>query len=153
MQQMICAAACRIQFGSLRSHCKKLAGFTKGTVVRALYKPKHIASRENGLGLAKLFRHRDVMMETLYEHRSNVGKCERVLVRALFRYNGPIIFVGGNGATIRPGDIISAEFYLGKNLGEFCIEGCTQKVLPPRLLIHWRKKNGLGIITAKIKVS
>lgn len=150
MQQIIEALVGRKPFLVMRTRCRELAAFAEDKVARVVYKPKHFAFCENNLGLAKLFRHRSIMMETLYERRKKTRDGEQVMVRALFRYHGKKIFVGGNGMTIYSGDIILAEFCLGKNPDDCYIEGSAQSVLPSQFLLHWPKKNGPGVLSSLV---
>src|SRR3989339_1389441 len=98
---------------------------------------KHHASYKKGkIGLAELVRHRASMMETLYERRRTLSS-GAVVVQARFRYLGERGFLGGDKKIIQPGDIISAEFVIGRNKGEFLIAGANKKTLPQRALFYW----------------
>ncbi|HAT68088.1 MAG: hypothetical protein A2481_02825 [Candidatus Yonathbacteria bacterium RIFOXYC2_FULL_47_9] len=109
---------------------------------------KHHASYKKGkIGLAELVRHRASMMETLYERRKTLSS-GAVVVRARFRYLGERGFIGGNGKLVQPGDIISAEFIIGRNKGEFLITGEHKEILPKQALFYWgNPKNSHGSIT------
>jgi hypothetical protein len=109
----------------------------------------HCASYKNGeIGLAELVRHRGSMMETLHERRKILSSGE-VVVRARFRYVGEKAFPGGNKKFIQPGDVISAEFIVGRNKGEFLVAGGSKDVLPKHVLLYWENpKSGPGSITA-----
>ena len=109
---------------------------------------QHHASYKKGkIGLAELVRHRASMMETLYERRRTLSS-GAVVVQARFRYLGERGFLGGDKKIIQPGDIISAEFVIGRNKGEFLIAGANKKTLPQRALFYWGDpKNSHGDIT------
>jgi hypothetical protein len=108
----------------------------------------HYASYKEGkIGLAELVRHRGSMMETLHERRKTLPSGE-VVVHARFRFVGERTFFGGNRKYIRPGDIIFAEFILGRNKGEFILSGGAEETLPSRALFYWgNPKKGPGNIT------
>lgn len=118
-----------------------------GRLVNHTHEVKHYASYKEGeIGLAELVRHRGIMMETLYERREILASGEEV-VRARFRYEGAREFPGGNKKFIQPGDVISAEFIIGGNQGEFLIAGVSKKTLPRYALLYWENlKNGPGSI-------
>lgn len=109
---------------------------------------QHHASYKKGkTGLAELVRHRASMMETLYERRKTLPS-GAVVVYARFRYVGDRGFIGGDKKLVQPGDIISAEFIIGRNRGEFLITGEHKETLPRQALFYWgNPKNSHGSIT------
>lgn len=107
----------------------------------------HASYKEGKIGLAELVRHRGSMMETLHERRKTLSSGQ-VVVHARFRFVGDKAFPGGNKKFIQPGDVISAEFIVGKNRGEFLIAGGSKDTLPRHALLYWENpKNGPGSIT------
>ena len=107
----------------------------------------HASYKEGKIGLAELVRHRGSMMETLHERRETLSS-GKVVVHARFRFVGERTFFGGNRKYIHPGDVISAEFTLGKNKGEFIVQGGAEGTLPSRALLYWENpKKGPGNIS------
>ncbi len=148
MQPMTRIMDGKTPFATLPCRCKELIRLAMYKLACSLYKPKHFAFHKNGFFLEDLFQHRFTALKTLYEYRSMAKEGVQVRVCALFSYQGKKNYLGGNGTTICSGDIVSAEFYLGGNPGEFCFEGNIPNILPSKLLLSWCKKNGPGVITA-----
>ncbi len=142
MRQMIS----KVVFQAPVDVVRGLTGLARDVFANWVHKPKHFVFHKKNPGLGKLFHHRFVTMETLYEHRSKYKEGKQVRIYALFRYQGGNIFLGGNGMRIHSGDVISAEFCLGKKPGEFCIEGSVQNMLPKHILLYWQKNNSHGTI-------
>ncbi|OHA84274.1 MAG: hypothetical protein A2937_03430 [Candidatus Yonathbacteria bacterium RIFCSPLOWO2_01_FULL_47_33b] len=117
-------------------------------IVLRIHPVNHYAScKEGKIGLAELVRHRGSMMETLYERRK-ILPSGQVVVQAHFRFIGDRAFPGGNKKFIQPGDVISAEFIVGRNKGEFLIAGGSKDTLPKHALLYWQNpKSGPGSIT------
>ncbi len=147
MQQKINAGAPQTRLGIALNCFKGLAGLVNDAVARGIHKPKHIICHKKGPGLAKLFHHRATVMKTLYQRRIVPNRDGKILVHALFCYQGGTFFAGGTGRRVERGDIILVKLYLGKNPDEFYIQGTTQGMLPDEFHLHWQKRDRYGTIT------